>query len=78
MAARRLHPIDRFLGAPAPETKKDKDKKKKEEEKDKNPSPTPGYVFAGIFAILYAVGRWLEPWLAQRLFRRALAGSDAG
>ncbi len=79
MAARRLHPIDQLLGAPAPETKKDKDKKKKEKDKDKDkdaPSPTPGYVFAGIFAALYAIGRWLEPWLVRRLFRRALAGGE--
>lgn len=75
MAARQLHPIDKMLGAPAPETKKDK--KKEEDKKDKGPSPTSGYVFAGVFAALYAAGRWLEPWLARRLFRRTLAGSDA-
>lgn len=79
MAKRQLHPIDKMLGAPAPETKKEKDAKKKKDkdEKDKGPSPTPGYVFAGIFAALYAAGRWLEPFLARRLFRRALAGTKA-
>lgn len=74
MAARRLHPIDKMLGAPAPEIKKNK---KKDKDDEKGPSPTPGYVFAGIFAALYAAGRWLEPWLARRLLLRALTKGDA-
>ena len=78
MATRPMNPIDKMLGAPAPETKKEKDeKKKKEDADDKKPSPTPAYVFAGIFAALYAIGRWLEPWLLRRLFRRTLDG-EAG
>ena len=65
------NPIDKFLGAPAPEKpgKKDKDKDK---EKDKKPSPTASYVFAAIFATLYLVGRILEDRLIKRLFRRKL------
>ncbi len=87
-----LHPIDNALGAPEPEKpKKDKKKDSKakdgktgkdgeedEDEDDKGPSPTPAYVFAGIFAALYAIGRWLEAHLVRRLFQqRLLAGDDA-
>jgi hypothetical protein len=71
----KLNPVDEFLGAPAPETKAEREKKKKEkknEPPEKKPSPTPAYVFAGIFAALYLVGRFLEPWLVNRLFRRRL------
>jgi hypothetical protein len=76
-----LHPIDKLLGAPEPEKKKavgtDKaskakaaaEKAKKQKEKF---SPTPAYVFAGIFAFLYIVGRILEDWLLKRLFRKRL------
>jgi hypothetical protein len=66
-AIRPLHPIDQALGAPAPEKPK-KDKK----EEDKGPSPNSAYVFAGIFAALYIVGRFLEAWLAKSLFRNRL------
>jgi hypothetical protein len=69
-----LHPIDKFLGAPEPEKPK-KDKKKDEEENDKF-SPTPAYVFAGIFATLWLIGRLLEAWLVKRRFRRLLWGED--
>jgi hypothetical protein len=81
------HWIDTMLGAPVPErpgadkAKKDaaKDKKgdtsKKEEKEDKEHSPTPAYVFAGIFAVLYLVGRVLEDRLVKRLFRRKLLGA---
>jgi hypothetical protein len=75
-----LHPIDKFLGAPGP--KKADEKKEGKEAKDKKDdkpeekhSATPAYVFAGIFAALYAVGRVLEDWLVRRLFRRRLAGT---
>lgn len=79
-AERPLHPIDKFLGAPAPEKpkkddKKDKDKKGKEEEQDKGPSPTPAYVFAAFFATLYIVGRILEDRLVKALFRKRLLGA---
>ena len=67
-----LNPIDKFLGAPAPE------KPKKGEEKpgrrNKKPSPTPAYVFAAIFATLYLIGRILEDRLAKALFKKRLLG----
>lgn len=73
-----MNPIDKWLGAPEPEKKEDKDadKKgdKKEEAKNKRFSPTSAYVFAGIFAVLYLVGRVLEARLVRGLFRRRLAG----
>lgn len=74
----QLNPVDKFLGAPAPEKPKDekkdgKDKKAGgEKEKDKF-SPTPAYVFAGIFAAMWLLGRLLESWLIRRLFTRQLA-----
>jgi len=64
-----LNPIDKALGAPAPE------KPKKKEKDDDGPSPTPAYVFAALFAALYVVGRVLEDRLVQSLFRKRL--SDA-
>lgn len=64
---RPMNPIDKFLGAPAPEKPK-KDGK----DKDKKPSPTPAYVFAAIFAILFVVGRILEDRLIRRRFKRSL------
>jgi hypothetical protein len=70
----KLNPIDEFLGAPAPEdpAKKKKDKKEEDEDEGRH-SPEPGYFLAGLFAALYLLGRWLEPWLARRRFRAALA-----
>lgn len=66
-----MNPIDKFLGAPAPE-KKDADKP---EGRKKKPSSTPAYVFAGIFAFLFIAGRILEDWLVKTLFRKKLAGA---
>lgn len=63
-----LHPLDKALGAPRPE-------KPKKSEEDKKPSPTSAYVFAGLFALLYVVGRVLESRLVKVLFRRKLADS---
>jgi hypothetical protein len=68
-AVRKLHPIDTFLGAPAPENPK-KDGAKKPE--DKKHSPTSAYVFASLFAALYVIGRILEQWLAKSLFRKTM------
>lgn len=65
-----LHPIDKFLGAPAPEKPKDGEGGSRK----RKPSATAAYVFSGIFAFLYLVGRFLEPWLVRRMFRRRLAG----
>jgi hypothetical protein len=62
-----LHPIDKMLGAPKPE------KAKKPEER--KPSATTANVLAGIFAVLYVVGRFLEPWLVRRRFRERLTGA---
>lgn len=68
---RVLHPIDKALGAPAP----DKPKKDKAKDKDdKMHSPTAAYFFAAIFATLYVVGRILEDWLLKRLLRSKLRG----
>ena len=69
--AKKLHPIDEFLGAPAPE---DPSKKKDEKKDEGRHSPDEGYVLAGIFAAIYLVGRWLEPFLLRRRLRAALAG----
>lgn len=67
-----LHPLDQWLGAPAPEDPS----KKKDEKKDKDKfNTTPAYVLAGIFFVLFLVGRVLEPWLLRRTFRAALAAS---
>ncbi|WP_103094023.1 hypothetical protein [Novosphingobium guangzhouense] len=35
-------------------------------------SRNPAFVFAGIFATLYVVGRILEPWLIRSVFRKNL------
>jgi hypothetical protein len=65
-----LNPIDKALGAPAPDNSKkdDADSGKK----GKKLSPKPAYIFAGIFAALYVVGRILEDWLIKRVFRKSL------
>ncbi|WP_404478234.1 hypothetical protein [Novosphingobium sp. BL-52-GroH] len=66
-----MNAIDKALGAPEPE-KKDPDKAK---DQDKKHSPTSAYVFAAIFAVLYAVGRILEGRLVKTLFKKSLLGS---
>ncbi len=66
-----LHPIDKMLGAPAPEKPKDGEGGSRK----RKPSATAAYVFAGFFVILYLVGRFLEPWLVRRLLRRKLSGA---
>lgn len=67
------NPIDKALGAPAPE-KPGKDGADQPGRGNKKPSPTPAYVFAAIFAILYAVGRILEDRLVKSLFKKSLLG----
>lgn len=67
----QLNPIDKFLGAPAPEKPKDGEEMGR---RGKKPSPTPAYVFASFFAILYVFGRIFEDWLIKRRFRRMLSG----
>jgi hypothetical protein len=66
-----MSPIDKFLGAPAPEKPKKKDPKSKDN--DDKPRPTAAYVFAGIFATLYLVGRVGQARLVRRLFRSRLS-----
>jgi hypothetical protein len=72
-AARPQNPIDKSLGAPAPEKPKKGDKKD-EQDKDK-PSPTAAYVFAALFAALYVFGRVIEERLVKALFKKSLVDS---
>lgn len=67
-----LHPLDKLLGAPAPDDPSKKKDGKKDEKKEKFKT-TPVYVLAGLFFVLYLVGRVLEPWLLKRTLRAALA-----
>ncbi len=69
-----VNPIDKALGAPAPE-KPGKDGADESGRRGKKPTPTPAYVFAAIFATLYAVGRILEDRLVRTLFKNSLLGS---
>jgi hypothetical protein len=69
-----MNPIDKALGAPAPE-KPGKDDADGPGKRGKKTSPTPAYVFAAIFAILYVAGRILEDRLVKALFRKSLLGS---
>lgn len=64
------NPIDKALGAPAPE----KPKKPGKAEDDKKPSPTAAYVFAAIFAALYVAGRILEDRLVKARFKKRMLG----
>lgn len=66
-----MNPIDKALGAPAPD-KPGKDGAEGGGGRNKKPSPTPAYVFAGIFATLYVVGRILEDRLVKSLFKKEL------
>ncbi|WP_281701547.1 hypothetical protein [Acetobacter malorum] len=63
-------PIDKALGVPAPEKKTDKDDEKQGKKKL---SPVAAYVFAGIFSVLYVVGRISEALSVKSLFRRYLS-----
>lgn len=66
------NPIDEFLGAPQPQTLEEKKKLKEEREGEPKHNSKPAFVLAGIFAFLWLVGRFLEPWLVRRSFLRAL------
>ncbi len=83
-----MNPIDKALGAPEPKKDEKKgDKKSKvgdgndggggdgEGGGKKKPTPTPAYVFAGLFALLYVVGRLLEARLVRNLFQKKLLGT---
>ena len=69
-----MNPIDKALGAPAPDKKKE-GAGKAEGAGKKKPSPTYAYVFAGIFASLYVIGRILEDRLVRALFKKPLLRS---
>jgi hypothetical protein len=73
-AAMPMNPIDKALGAPAPDKSKKDDEEEGGGKKGKKLTPTPAYVFAGIFAALYVVGRVLEDRLVHRVFKKALSG----
>ncbi|WP_435417901.1 hypothetical protein WAB17_13700 [Parerythrobacter aurantius] len=66
-----LHWVDEMLGAPAPE-KPDRD----DNEKDEDHSPTKSFGLAAIFALIYLVGRFLEPRLLRSSLRKALSGDE--
>ena len=72
MAKMPMNPIDKALGAPAP---KKPGTEGKGDEDDKKPTTKPAYVFAGIFAALYIVGRILEDRLIKSLFKKRLLTS---
>ncbi len=74
-AVQPQNPIDKFLGAPAPEKPK-KDPADKAKKDDKKHSPTTAYVFAAMFAALYLIGRVLEDRLIRSVFRKALRGPE--
>jgi hypothetical protein len=62
-----MNPIDKALGAPEPyKSKKD------DADDDKKLSPRAAYIFSGIFAFLYVVGRILEDRLIKARFKKSL------
>ena len=65
-----MHPLDKALRAPEPDMPAADDSGAARDAA--RPSPTPAYVFAGIFATLYVVGRILEHRLVKALFRKRL------
>ncbi|MBB3953907.1 hypothetical protein [Novosphingobium sediminicola] len=69
-----MNPIDKALGAHALD-KSDGEDGDEDGPKSKKPTPTPAYVFAGIFAALYLVGRVLEDRLVKSLFRNSIVGA---
>ncbi len=73
-----MNPIDKALGAPAPDPEPSSDADRLLKAEEKKPLPTAAYVFAGIFALLYVVGRIVEGRLVKALFRRNLMGGTSG
>ncbi len=66
-----MNPIDKALGAPEP------DKSKKEDtDDDKKLTPRAAYIFSGIFAVLYVVGRILEDRLIKARFKKCLLSAE--
>ncbi len=70
-----LHWIDTMLGAPAPE---EPDKDEEEEEDNEDYSPETAYGLAALFALIYLVGRFLEPRLFRKTLRNAIANGPSG
>jgi hypothetical protein len=66
-----MNPIDKALGAPEPDNSK-----KDDADKDKRLSPKAAYIFSGIFAVLYVIGRILEDRLMRARFKKKLAGES--
>jgi hypothetical protein len=66
-----MNPIDKVLGAPEPDHSK-----KDDTDEDKKLSPKAAYIFSGIFAILYVVGRILEDRLMKARFKKSLLESQ--
>jgi hypothetical protein len=59
--------IDKALGAPEPDNSK-----KDDADEDKKLSPKAAYIFSGIFAALYVVGRILEDRLIKARIKKSL------
>ncbi len=70
--AEPMNPIDKALGAPEPD-----DSKKDDADEDKKLSPKAAYIFSGLFAILYVVGRILEDRLMKTRFKKSLLDGGA-
>ena len=62
-----MNPIDKALGAPEPDNSK-----KDDADEEKKLSPKAAYIFSGIFAVLYVVGRILEDRLMKVRFKKSL------
>jgi hypothetical protein len=62
-----MNPVDKALGAPEPDHSK-----KDHPDEDKKPSPKAAYIFSGIFAVLYVIGRILEDRLIKARFKKSL------
>jgi hypothetical protein len=75
MAKMPMNPIDKALGAPAPKKPGTDGKGDEDNKDDKKPTTKPAYVFAGIFAALYIIGRILEDRLIKSLFKKRLLTS---
>ena len=71
----QMNPIDKALGAPVPDPEPSSDAERLLKAEEKKPTSTAAYFFAGIFALLYVVGRILEDRLVKGLFRKHLLGS---
>ena len=67
-----LNPLDRALGAPAPDDPNKKTSNKSDDEDDHKLKPVAAYVLAAVFACLYIVGRVLEDRLLRLLLKRSL------